>query len=177
MTRNAFDRHDTGRNPRRSCERPLHPGPRRATLPSRRRARRRIVRTSWRGLRPPVTPRVWARCFSGPRRRRPISAANTRSGHVRAVFVPRTHGKSRSVCPVRRCRRRSREQHASPCGSRTGRDVRVEEPRLERRNRAPARPISSTRCHRRSRACSGESASPSRRPKAYLPIADPAKDR
>jgi hypothetical protein len=44
-------------------------------------------------------------------------------------------------------------------------------------DRAPARRISSTRCHRRSRTHPGKSAPAPRRPEAYPPIADPAKDR
>lgn len=83
---------------------------------------------------------VPAGCFSGPRRRRSISAIITSGGHVRAVFVPRTRRKSRVVRLVRRCRRRSCERHTSPCGSRTGRALRVEESRHESASKGAIEP-------------------------------------
>jgi len=180
MTRDAFDRFDLGRNPRRPLERPLYPrtSPRdfaiAPTSPTSHHPRP-FVRNGPYGLGPPVTSR--RACM----RARGRGASWDHDVVVRSLQQKRdvdTFARSsflefsRAVSDVR-----GHERCACPCGLRTGRDHRVEESRPERLDRAPARRISSTRCHRHSRARPGEDASPSCRPRAHVPIDDPAKDR
>lgn len=158
MTRGAFHRRDLRWNLRRPRERPLH------LQESAERFRHRPHELD--AAPPSASARAsapghgshWASRFSRPRRRRSISAADTRRGHVRAVFVPRTRGlspttpASQAVADLRCCERR-----AGPFGSAPAEltESRSQSP-FRGSGRAPARRVSNTRCHRRARTRPGE---------------------